>query len=1094
MAHNPYAGGPQWPADSSPRQPRHPIPISDPYRPTSPAAWSSDSDDEASASNSSHEGLDHLSDLGADDMPVEPGMVTSSRTKHGNTLNSPAPPLPPRPFDSSIAAEKDQTALNDSEPLSPATTTRGRPNSDSMRAAGVPSVTEIGELHRQSYAVTETELKDPDTMSLHDSVIGDVEFSFNSTDSAPNLLSILTGPNETSTENCPQSPPQPTTLAIEINSFTRPQRPPWDSIPPKPTINTAQPPATSPHYLSLLSPIYQPPQQSPPPSTATRDRIESQPTYFPGNVGTFLSGLRRHQSTRTPLSQPQVRARAHSQMPPITIPVGRQTGPPHRRSLDPKSVSARPASYFPNNLFNRIAAPPRPNIAQQRATSASSHPGVGSGRANQQISIPPHEPQSPETPSPMGMSNDESQLYTPSTMPTTPLDTQPSSPSHPTDPPVYPKRVWNRMRKRITETWVGRPGEDSYTSLHPGSSIDALSALEERIVRARPHHRQSSLPDASEIIGSPTLPRHVFNEMPPTASPVLSRYPPHYPAVPSASVPANQLTFQGQERLRYPSTPERQIQQVYREPVHGFQNASIISDSNISRGTLDYDHSMYQPVPRDASGALLRTRTRVLSDPTTTQPTQPMAGQEHPLRRTSTPLQERDTLVSCTATTSVGHRVPHGTRPFHAIPDVVETTRPNNSEAFALSDAIPYPSFMQNYSVSGGGPQNAMTRSSQAPDHGQRTHARKSSQSIKEWSSYASSQAHCHNHSSSESSYSSTARFQQLKGQSKTLPAQLRNLSTEHASEPRTSLSTYPTPLVHRRSVNAHTVSTLSGGGYQSSSRRTPSSMRARPDGTDIYSETLTKGHRRPLNPPSTLTGIATLSSLPGPNVPESQPAPPLQPPPPAAQPTKRTLAMLKDLLMWPAHPQSRVEQTPGPLPAATNAPGMDVPHPAHTAVSIYESRPTPQCMSSGPPLASNNTTPGEVNANPQRSHSRYWCCGPNIRIVHRQRAEWRTLAKALDKIFPPGIHEPLYKICFILGFICPPLWWLATWCIPPPRDQIRITRENLRVRRLRQWNKRMAQLSLIIIPIVVFILLIRFKDYSNSPIPLPPYYEPPAS
>ncbi|KAJ1977624.1 hypothetical protein H4R35_002229 [Dimargaris xerosporica] len=1020
MAQNPYAGGPQWPADSSPRQPRYSLSVSAPAQPTSPTAWSSDSDDAASASNSSCDNLDHLSDLGADDIRDEPAVAASPHPTRSNAPNPSAPPLSPRLVTSLTVAAENQTAMEHSaEPLS-LTATTPRLNSDGVRMADVPSVTEIGELHRQNYAVTEAELKDPDIMSLHDSVIEDVEFSFNSTDSMPNLLSILTGNTGISTEDKPQPPPRPTTLAIDISAATPPQQSPWDSIPPKPAINTAQLSPASSHYLSLPSPIYQPTHSS---SAATRHPIESQPTYFPNNVGTFLLGLRRPQSTRKPPSQPQMRARAHSQMPSITIPVGRQTGPLLRSSQGPKSVSARPTSYFPNNLFNRLAAPPRPSIAQQMAASAGSNPEVGSQHVNQHISIQLPKPQSPGTPPPTGLLNDESQLYTPSTMPTTPMDTQPSSLVHPTDPSVYPKRVWNRVRKRITETWVGRPGEDSYTSLHPGSSIDALSALEERIAHARPHHRQSSLPDASEIAGSPTLPRHVFDEMPPTASPALSRYPPPLPA----SAPANQPSFQPHERLQYPSTSKRLVQQVHREPIQGLHNASLVSDSNISRATLDDEHCLHQSGSKNAEGdidgTLLLARPRVLSDATPAQPIQPLVGQIQPYRRKSAPLPAQDTLSPCTAATSVGHRVSHGTLLSHTIPDVVVTTCSTNSEAVAQSDAVPYPLFMQNYS---------------------------------------------------------------LKTQSETLPPQLRNLLTEHTSELRTSLSTYPTPLVHRRSVNAHTVSTISGGGYQSSTHRTPNSMRARPDGTDIYSEALSKGHRRPLNPPPTSTGNVALSSMAGLNVPAPHPAPPLQRPPAAAQPTKRTLAMLKDLLMWPAHPRSRAEQTPGSPPAVTNAPGVEIPLPAHTAVSVYESHPTPQRTS-----AVHSAAPGGADVSPHRDRYRFWGSGPSIRIAHRKRAEWRTLANVLDKVFPPGIHEPLYKTCFILGFICPPLWWLATWCIPPPRDQIRITRENLRVRRLRQWNKRMAQLSLVIIPIVVFILLIRFKDYSNSPIPLPPHYEP---
>ncbi|KAJ1924320.1 hypothetical protein IWQ60_005276 [Tieghemiomyces parasiticus] len=681
-----------------------------------------------------------------------------------------------------------------------------------------------------------------------------------------------------------------------------------------------------------------------------------------------------------------------------------------------------------------------------------------------------------------------------------------------------PRRTWRKITKRITGTWVGRPAEASYDSLNAHSSIGALSALEERIIRAQPQVTATEPPPAEGAAPrTPTLPAVQLDDvyqMPSTLSTWMvnnsaaagpnSRPPaPLSPLSPGfPEFPTNPHFSAAMSRLSVAS--ERQVKEASLVPplsARSEQVVFVIDDSPTtdqrqqqrSSARRAGRHGGRRRFMSDAGDLHLRGPALLLLVPEAVY-----------LRRNSEPNGVNHSVVSPPPTVKLAYvgsagggnasqrstlsplpiptgYLPHpsylnslssGTRRRSLLPSATPLSPAANMQSFANTASMASPQLRR--------PSDGMF----LPSMTKRTTESRASKPKRERAKAATVTSAAWATPHAPSSYGSSLDDSGSIRSTISAPATGNSAGTGKSrhnrahSRDRVGFANFPEPIA-RSPVDESMADSSMAGFFPSYPvpyfaiknlpvaptlpRPQPVHQAGKPQGTDIYAEVLSAGHRRPLNPP---TGMGNRQSV-------------------------------------------RLVATPG-------AQGSQ-PSPDHTHLEMPTPVAAPNAANAalGPELESDHDSTGTQTASvnvhqPQRNG--YFASRPKLRDTHRhkqpnrifsrRRLEWSALADFLEKVFPPGVHEPLYKALFILGFICPPCWWIAAWCIPPPRDEIRITRENLRCRRLRQWNKRMALISAVVIPLLILIILIRFKDYTYTTlyvgpnnadyIPLPdptPYY-----
>ncbi|KAJ1926650.1 hypothetical protein IWQ60_003624 [Tieghemiomyces parasiticus] len=678
-----------------------------------------------------------------------------------------------------------------------------------------------------------------------------------------------------------------------------------------------------------------------------------------------------------------------------------------------------------------------------------------------------------------------------------------------------PRRTWRKLTKRITGTWVGRPAEASYDSLNAHSSIGALSALEERIIRAQPRVAATEPPPAEGAAPrTPTLPAvqldDVYqmpstlstwmvnnsaaagpNSRPPASLSPLSPGFPEFPTNPHFSAAMSRLSV----------ASERQVKEASLVPplsARSEQVVFVIDDSPTtdqrqqqrSSARRAGKHSGRRRFMSDAGDLHLRGPALLLLVPEAVY-----------LRRNSEPNGVNRSVVTPPPTVKFAYvggagggsasqrsalsppPIPTGYLPHPSYLNSLSSGTRRRSllpSATPLSPAANMLSFANAASMA--------SSQSRRPSHGmflpsmtERTTESQASKPKRERAKAATVTSAAWAIPHAPSSYGSSPDDSGSIRSTVSAPATGNSAGTGKSRRnrahyrDRVGFANVPEPIACSPVDESMADSSMVGffPSYPVPSfaiknlpvaptlpRPQPVHQAGKPQGTDIYTEVLSAGHRRPLNPPA---GVGNRQSV-------------------------------------------RLVATPG---TQGGRPSSD---------HMHLEMPTPAAAPNaalGPELESDHDSTGTQTAAvgvhpPQRDG--YFASRPKLRDSHRhkqpnsifsrRRLEWSALADILEKVFPPGVHEPLYKTLFILGFICPPCWWIAAWCIPPPRDEIRITRENLRCRRLRQWNKRMALISAVVIPLLILIILIRFKDYTYTTlyvgpnnadyIPLPdptPYY-----
>ncbi|KAJ1655872.1 hypothetical protein IWQ61_004451 [Dispira simplex] len=703
---------------------------------------------------------------------------------------------------------------------------------------------------------------------------------------------------------------------------------------------------------------------------------------------------------------------------------------PHMAPRPPSESFQEPVTYYSPNLLSLLAP-------KRKTSRRKPHPLTNSITPNQTISnVTALDPEIPYAP----LSNNPTVSGV-----TTTDEFQASGSIDQTFAPRQRKSkgLWRRMTHRFAETWTGRTAEDSYTSLNPETSMDALSVLEERISHAVPRSTGPDVPNAYNMMGSPTLPLQLLQELTDSHG-SLSSLPPPFPINPDFT----------SELAQRSAELDVHIEAVDPLMLTESQRATyIINDGDsFSRNSSTRKRQHRPRFISDTTG--IRFNKKAFNLPPTRRMSAacPPSSQRYSSPSPSNASRTGDSLIYSTSSHGLsGSSSEYPLKKSNLVPCIthtgpsVESFRPNRPLGSSSSSGSCY---------LGKRDSDAVGSTLSLPPHHHNSRMFMTLPST-------------HGSGSVDSSHN-LHRQSVMRGSVATSVSQGRASTTSLTESTFTSFRfTYPTPYyptqpsqVLRLPSQSHTrpKSTYSRSSYR--------------PGTDIYSEILSKGHRRPVNPPQSQLPSRQGQHISGGSVGR---------PPPA-------MARLSQSSTWD-HPtleegtgyfglfpcerysfrqgrlSSRVHQHPGGYPP--------------DAYQYYP--PGPLGNTTGRPSGAfpwYSETPAGIGNNP-RKHKFYRTWG----AFNRRRSRWDGLDRVVDRILPPGVHTTLYKFFFVLGFVCPPCWWFATWCIPAPRDQVEITRESLRQRRLREWNKRLAQISVIIIPIILVIMLIHFKDYSNSPI-----------
>ncbi|KAJ1991166.1 hypothetical protein H4R33_001452 [Dimargaris cristalligena] len=753
-----------------------------------------------------------------------------------------------------------------------------------------------------------------------------------------------------------------------------------------------------------------------------------------------------------------------------------------------RSTATPVASYFPPKLIPRLSRTPGHDL-HQKAPVVLSRP------------VPPPKP-TVRPLAPLVLTN-LPQVDSAMVSPRTPESLASFSEFNPQPTSKNPsKPLWHKLTKRITVTWSGRPAEESYDSLNLQSSMGALSALEERICHAVPQSTEAPQLASDQVNRHPTLP------------PVFL-YGISEDEVPGVTSPRGELLSPSEY-----TSPARKPNSMVSESRNRTTSHTGSAVSPIIYN-ISEDSAPTASGPMATGGRF--SRPRFISDVTGLRQFQARRESDllHPgylvqSRRQSVPIHsnKKGYLSSTGADTPIdvthlGSPLPDPGRRSQPISPLVPHGSTQSPHTITSADSahrypnVPAPTYPQSgrrrRSVRDSYTSGLTTGSSGVrPLHHPVGTSRLSPLSREDNHRLTSSHSRYSmpypRRGSRQSQVSPNLSLSPPGAARPTrkpterlrfLPSELRRItsscdtSESGSSQEHFFFPSYPPPpfLSGRRLSRTHFNKTAFGAGL--------------PQGTDIYTETLSQGHRRPLNPPQ------------------------LQPPPPTsilkkpgthpsikefhhgAKSTSTARTSLVDRLPLFGRPWRSNAHVIVPMPPIPESgPSVSIdrpatgPTPQSAAAGSFEkssdaradSTPRPSYFGSrGTAQPAGNGPPDSSIGSPQT-----WNEKVTRGLFSRRRLNWDRLADVLEVIFPPGAHVYIYKVFFIMGFLCPPCWWIAAWCIPPPRDEVRITRESLRQRRLRQWNKRMALVSVIAVPIIVVIILIRFKDYSNSPIYVP--------
>ncbi|KAJ1964846.1 hypothetical protein IWQ62_002812 [Dispira parvispora] len=699
---------------------------------------------------------------------------------------------------------------------------------------------------------------------------------------------------------------------------------------------------------------------------------------------------------------------------------------PHVAPRPPRESFQEPVTYYSPNFLTLLA--PKPKTSRRKP-----HPLTNSITPNQTISNATALDPEISCPSP---SNNLSQITTADDFQASDSVRQNLAPHQ-----RQPKGLWRRMTHRFAETWTGRTAEDSYTSLNPDTSMDALSVLEERISHAVPKSTGPDVPSAYHIMASPTLPLQLLDELTDSHGSLYS-LPPPFPVNPDFT----------SEMAHRSAELEVQIEAVDPHMLTESQRATyIINDGDsFSRNSSTRKRQHRPRFISDTTG--IRFNKKAFNLPSTRRKSAacPASSKGFSSPSSSNTSRTGDSLMDSTSSQALsGSSSEYPPKASNLVPRITHTGP--SVESFHPKRPLGSSSSSSGSGYSGkrnSGPVGTTLSPTSLHHNPRMSTAMASSRS-------SGSVDYTHN----------LHRRSVMRGSVATSGSQGGASTASLAESTITSFRfTYPTPYYPTQP--SHVLRPPSQSHTRTKSAHSRSSYRP---GTDIYSEILSKGHRRPVNPPQSQLPSRQSQYISGGLV---------GPPPP-------TMARLSQSSTWD-HPTLEGPSYIGVFPCErysfrqSRFSSRVHQHPGVYPPDAYQHFP-PGSLDTGRPsgiFPPYYVAPSGIGNNP-RKHKFLRTWGR----LNQNHPRWDGLDRLVDRILPPGVHTNLYKFFFVLGFVCPPCWWFATWCIPAPRDQVEITRESLRQRRLREWNKRMAQISVLIIPIIVIILLIHFKDYSNSPI-----------